>query len=107
MMTGVKDYTELAEYQEKLATSSLNWSFLGENAEDAPAEQDEGPDAEPVGQRSAQIAQTEDPCTHGGVVTSLEGDPTAQGGEPTIQGGEPTGEVVVIIPNETRGGEEA
>ncbi|KAH0988079.1 hypothetical protein GBA52_015256 [Prunus armeniaca] len=35
MMTGVKDYTELAEYQEKLATSSLDWSFLGENAEDA------------------------------------------------------------------------
>lgn len=104
---GVKDYTESAEYQEKLTTSSLDWSFLGEDVEDAPAEQDEGPDSEPMGQSSAQIAQTEDPSTQGGVVTSREGDPTAQGGEPTIQGGEPTGEVVVIIPNKTRSSGEA
>ncbi|VVA24584.1 PREDICTED: LOC110770112 [Prunus dulcis] len=82
-------------------------SFLGEDAEDALAEQDEGPDAEPIGQSSAHIAQTEDPSTHGGEVTARERDQTEQGGEPTIQGGELTSEVVVIISNETRGGGEA
>ncbi|KAI5335336.1 hypothetical protein L3X38_025469 [Prunus dulcis] len=82
-------------------------SFLGEDAEDALAEQDEGPDAEPIGQSSAHIAQIEDPSTHGGEVTARERDQTEQGREPTIQGGELTSEVVVIISNETRGGGEA
>ncbi|CAL2239163.1 unnamed protein product [Prunus armeniaca] len=112
----VKDYTKSAEYQEKLASHrvegyfdliekvgekypSLKWSFLGDDAEDIHAEQDGGPDAEPVG----QIAQNEDPSTR--EATTREGDPTGQGGEPTIQGAEPTDEVVVITVDEIRGKE--
>ncbi|CAL8116938.1 unnamed protein product [Prunus armeniaca] len=78
---------------------SLKWSFLGDDAEDIHAEQDGGPDAEPVG----QIAQNEDPSTR--EATTREGDPTAQGGEPTIQGAEATDEVVVITVDEIRGKE--